>query len=263
MTPRLLTALIQNGAAMPKAAVDAPPSAGPTARLILKPTLLAVIAGVQVLLRHELRRNRLPGRAPSARPKAPIRNVNTAGVAGVTRSNATRAANSAAIAVLAALAADQEGRRLSTMSASAPAGQREQEHRQAGGDLDQRHDQRIGSRLVISQPEAAVYIQVPMLETTVGGPDHRERRMAERTEGRAGRRLRVVADRAWGFACRHPRQLGRADRKYQRQCTLALRSLTCSCTRYQIPRQKKRCNGQNGSLKIVATGEKEDPPLAA
>jgi hypothetical protein len=29
------------------------------------------------------------------------------------------------------------------------------------------------------------------------------------------------------------------------------------------PRQKKRCNGQNGSLKIVATGEKEDPPLAA
>src|SRR5262249_61077542 len=43
--PRLLMALIQNGAAIPMPAAMAPPSAGPTARLTLKPTLLAATAG--------------------------------------------------------------------------------------------------------------------------------------------------------------------------------------------------------------------------
>ena len=38
MTARLLMALIQNGAAMPATATITPPSAGPTARLTLKPT---------------------------------------------------------------------------------------------------------------------------------------------------------------------------------------------------------------------------------
>jgi len=38
-------ALIQNGAAIPMPAAMAPPSAGPTARLILTPTLLAATAG--------------------------------------------------------------------------------------------------------------------------------------------------------------------------------------------------------------------------
>src|SRR5882757_5202210 len=44
ITPRLLMALSQKGEAIPKAAMMAPPSAGPIARLILKPTLLAVTA---------------------------------------------------------------------------------------------------------------------------------------------------------------------------------------------------------------------------
>jgi hypothetical protein len=37
-------ALSQNGAAIPKAAMITPPSAGPIARLMLTPTLLAAIA---------------------------------------------------------------------------------------------------------------------------------------------------------------------------------------------------------------------------
>jgi hypothetical protein len=42
----LLTALIQNGAAIPKPAVINPPSAGPTARLTLMPALfIATAAG--------------------------------------------------------------------------------------------------------------------------------------------------------------------------------------------------------------------------
>ena len=67
MTPRLLIALIQNGAAIPSAAVMAPPSAGPTARLMLKPTLLTRDRRLQVLPRHELRRRSTARPAPSAR----------------------------------------------------------------------------------------------------------------------------------------------------------------------------------------------------
>lgn len=44
MTPMLLNALSQNGAAMPKAPTMMPPSAGPTARLTLTPTLFAATA---------------------------------------------------------------------------------------------------------------------------------------------------------------------------------------------------------------------------
>ena len=44
MTPRLLNALTQNGAAIPIAPASNPPIAGPTARLTLMPTLFAATA---------------------------------------------------------------------------------------------------------------------------------------------------------------------------------------------------------------------------
>src|SRR5580693_5330578 len=44
MTPTLLKASSQKGAAMPSAAMMTPPSAGPIARLTLMPTLLAATA---------------------------------------------------------------------------------------------------------------------------------------------------------------------------------------------------------------------------
>ena len=43
--PRLEMALIQNGATMPIAEIATPPSAGPMAREMLTPTLLAAMAG--------------------------------------------------------------------------------------------------------------------------------------------------------------------------------------------------------------------------
>src|SRR5258708_7659064 len=45
MTPKLLRAFAQKGVAIPPPAVMIPPNAGPMARLILIPTLLAVTAG--------------------------------------------------------------------------------------------------------------------------------------------------------------------------------------------------------------------------
>src|ERR1700675_951222 len=44
MTPRLLNALSQSGAAIPSVPATTPPSAGPTARLTFMPTLLAATA---------------------------------------------------------------------------------------------------------------------------------------------------------------------------------------------------------------------------
>jgi hypothetical protein len=44
MTPKLLNALSQNGAAIPIAPTRRPPIAGPTARLTLMPTLFAATA---------------------------------------------------------------------------------------------------------------------------------------------------------------------------------------------------------------------------
>jgi hypothetical protein len=48
-----------------------------------------------------------------------------------------------------------------------PGGEREQEHRKAARNLDQRDLSGSGLRLVISHPDAASYIQVPALATTV------------------------------------------------------------------------------------------------
>src|SRR5437868_9299245 len=45
ITPTLVTALTQKGAAIPTAAAIAPPNAGPTARLMFTPTLFMAIAG--------------------------------------------------------------------------------------------------------------------------------------------------------------------------------------------------------------------------
>ena len=61
MTPTLLNALSQNGAAIPSAPTRMPPSAGPTARLTLMPTLFAATAADRSDLGHELRHHRLPG----------------------------------------------------------------------------------------------------------------------------------------------------------------------------------------------------------
>src|SRR5262245_21987852 len=57
--------------------------------------------------------------------------------------------------------------RLSTMSASAPAGMANRNMGKVVATWTSDTTSGCGSRLVISQPEAALYIQVPILATTV------------------------------------------------------------------------------------------------
>src|SRR5512136_2542502 len=84
MTPRLLKALIQKGAAMPRAAVMTPPNAGPTARLILMPTLLAVTATGKSALGTSWGTTDCQAGATAAEA-APIRKANNNKLLGVTR----------------------------------------------------------------------------------------------------------------------------------------------------------------------------------
>ena len=120
ITPRLLIASSQNGAAIPKPAMIAPPSAGPIARLMLKPTLLAATAGARSRLGTSCGTIACHAGAVSA-PPVPIRNVNSSNVSGVTTSSQTNAANRAETAVVA-ISMAMRNRRLSMTSANAPAG---------------------------------------------------------------------------------------------------------------------------------------------
>src|SRR5579871_2831745 len=74
ITARLEIALIQNGETMPSAAIATPPSAGPIAREILMPTLLAATAEVKSSLGTNC--GTIDCHAGSANaPAAPMRNV--------------------------------------------------------------------------------------------------------------------------------------------------------------------------------------------
>jgi hypothetical protein len=120
MTARLLMALIQNGAAMPATATIMPPSAGPTARLTLKPTLFAATAGVNSCLGTSCGTIDCQAGAVIA-ATAPIRKVNSSKLPDVAAPTETIAANSADTAVTAT-SPMMRNLRLSTMSARAPAG---------------------------------------------------------------------------------------------------------------------------------------------
>src|SRR5665213_219065 len=165
MVPTLLTALSQNGAASPNPAMITPPSAGPTARLILTPTLLAATAGASSGLGTSKGTIDCQAGAVSA-PPVPIKNMNSNNRPGVTRwgqTSAAKIADKIAMAVSTAIM----NRRLSMISASAPAGIA---NRNIGSPLatwTNDTDKASASRLVISHPAAALYIQEPMLATTV------------------------------------------------------------------------------------------------
>ena len=162
--PRLLTALIQNGAAMPNAAATRRRAPGPIARLTLKPTLLAAIAVCRSCFGTSCGVTACQAGAVSA-PNAPIRKVNTRRTPGVTRSKVTRTAKITAMAVFAASPAIRKRRR-STMSASAPAGIAIRKIGRLAATCTSDTISGSGSSSVISQPEAAVYIQVPTFATT-------------------------------------------------------------------------------------------------
>jgi hypothetical protein len=95
-----------------------------------------------------------------------MRKVKSSRFVALARSSQTTAANTAEMAVITVSAARRNFRR-STVSASAPAGNA---NRNIGSDvatctIDTMNGS--GLRLVMSHPEAALYIQLPTLETTV------------------------------------------------------------------------------------------------
>src|SRR5262245_17082905 len=99
-------------------------------------------------------------------PAAPIRNVNRRRLAAVAAPNHTMAANRAEMAAVRISARIRNLRR-STMSASAPAGNANRKSGRVVATCTSATISGLGSRSVISQPEAALYIQLPTLETTV------------------------------------------------------------------------------------------------
>ena len=119
----------------------APPSAGPIARLMLKPTLFAEIAGARSPFETSCGTIACQAGAVSA-PPIPIKKVNRSNRCAVTRSSATKAANTAESAVIAASFQNRK-RRLSTTSAKAPAGSANRNIGRGVCDLNQRDDERI------------------------------------------------------------------------------------------------------------------------
>src|SRR5690242_18152299 len=165
MIPALLMALNQNGAEMPILATKTPPSAGPMARLTFMPTLLAAIAGLRSALGTSCGTIACQAGAVSALV-APLRNVNSSRLNGVAAPSQTMAAKIADTTV-AATSPIMRNLRRSTMSESAPAGIA---NRNIGSVVATCTSDTIsgsGLSVVISQPEAALYIQPPILATTV------------------------------------------------------------------------------------------------
>jgi hypothetical protein len=74
-------ALIQNGATMPKAEMIAPPSAGPSAREMFTPTLLAAMPAGKSSLGTSCGTTACQAGTVKA-PAAPIRKVNNSKIAG-------------------------------------------------------------------------------------------------------------------------------------------------------------------------------------
>src|SRR5215470_1280662 len=165
ITPTLLSALIQNGAASPATPMMMPASAGPTARLMLIPTLLSATAGGSSSRGTSCGTIACHAGAISAAP-APTRNVKARSSAGVTSPRPTTSANPAVSRVSATCTAISRRRR-SRMSASAPAGSPRRKIGSVVATWTRATVSGSGSRPVISQPAAAFCSQVPMLETTV------------------------------------------------------------------------------------------------
>src|SRR6185437_1727556 len=165
ITPPLLNASSQNGAAIPNPAMITPASAGPTARLMLTPTLLAATAVARSSLSTSCGTIDCQAGASKAVSML-LTNINSNNVLAVTRSAETKPANITETRVTSASKVRIK-RRLSMMSASAPAGSANRNIGRLAAACTRATIKGSESRLVINQPAAALYIQPPMLETTV------------------------------------------------------------------------------------------------
>src|ERR1700677_429534 len=165
MTPTLLTALNQNGAAIPRATTMKPPSAGPTARLTLIPTLFRATALGSSGLGTSCGTTACQAGAVTALATVTMK-VNTMRLVGGMKSSHTSTANAAPVMVTA-VSPMIRNRRRSTISTSAPAGMANRNIGRLLATCTSDTVNGLASRLVISQPDATLNTQPPMLETTV------------------------------------------------------------------------------------------------
>src|ERR1700684_2771578 len=165
ITPTLLTAFTQNGAAMLDAAVITPLSAGPTARLTLMPTLFMATAAGRSSRGTSRGTTDCHAGAVTAEA-ASSRKMHSSRIAGVTRCCHTSTANAVAISVAKHSPAIRN-RRLSAMSAKAPAGIANRNIGSVVATCTRATSTGLGFSPVINHAAAALYIQDPTFETTV------------------------------------------------------------------------------------------------
>src|SRR5262249_3580017 len=96
--------------------------------------------------------------------RLPIRNRKSSSVAGLANPAETSAANKAEMTAIE-ISRTRIKRRLSKMSASAPAGRANRNMGRVFATWTRETMNGLGSRLVMSQPAAALYIHSPMFET--------------------------------------------------------------------------------------------------
>src|SRR3954464_9092404 len=178
ITPTLLNASSQKGAAIPNPAIITPANAGPNARLMLMPTLLAATAGDKSSL--GTRSGTIDCQAGASHAeKVLVRNINSSNRAGVTTSIDTSIANAAETKEIR-ISRIKIKRRLSIISARAPAGSANRNIGRVVATWTRATINGSPVRVVISQPADALYIHPPMFATTVA--IHR----ARKTECRKG-----------------------------------------------------------------------------
>ena len=161
---RLLIALIQKGSTTPPRTVRAPPKAGPIARLMLNPTPLAATAGIRSFRGTSSGTMACQPGVPSAVPAA-ITNMNSRSTAGVIKPSMTQTAK-IADKIVVVLSATISKRRRSTMSVSAPAGIANRNIGRLFATCTSETSSGSVLSVVMNQPQAALYIHVPMLATT-------------------------------------------------------------------------------------------------
>src|SRR3984957_17475143 len=142
-----------------------PPNAGPIAREILTPTLLAAMAGGRSSLGTSCGTTACHAGTVKA-PAAPTRKVNTSKLPGVDQPSPTIIAWIAPTPV-ATISTTIKNLRLWKISASAPAGIANKKIGSVLAAATSATTNGLGSRVVISQAQAALYIQPPTLETNV------------------------------------------------------------------------------------------------
>src|SRR5579862_7516262 len=165
ITPMLLNALNQNGTAIPTVAIMTPPSAGPTARLTLMPTLFAATAPGRSDFGTSSGTTACQAGAVIAEAAVTMK-LKTSNVTGVMKCSQTSAAKAVEVRVTA-LSPMIKKRRRSTMSTSAPAGIANRNIGRLFATCTSETVSGSVSRLVMSQPEATLYIQPPIFDTTV------------------------------------------------------------------------------------------------